>query len=629
MAFSSPSRVLLLAVFSLFAVVQTATVTYDFEIGWVTANPDGAFARPTIGINGQWPIPQITANVGDQVVVNVLNSLGNQSTSLHFHGLYMNGTTHMDGPAGVTQCAIQPGSRFTYNFTINQPGTYWYHSHIRGQYPDGLRGPLIIHDPDSPFNGQYDEELVLTVSDWYHDEMPGLIKGFISKDNPTGAEPVPKNALFNETQNLTVSVEPGKTYLFRMINIGAFAGQYVWFEGHNISIVEVDGIYTQPAVADRIYLSAAQRCSFLLTTRNDTSANFPFVASMDTDLFDTLPDDLNWNVTGWLSYDSSKPLPDPALVDEFNEFDDFTLVPYDNQTILGAPDHQIELEVIMDNLGDGANYAFFNNITYKAPKVPTLYTALSAGETANNALVYGSHTHSFVLQKGEIVQIVVDNDDTGKHPFHLHGHNFQAVYRSEENAGFFADSNVTEADFSQVPMRRDTFVLKPQGNIVLRFRADNPGVWLFHCHIEWHVESGLIATMVEAPLDLQQTLTIPQNHYDACAAASPAMPTVGNAAGNTVDLLDLSGEPSPPARLPDGFTARGIVALVFSCISGILGVAVVAWYGLSDDPAAATAASSSGVLQQGAQHDTVANANGTRVEEVTTVSGGGAGAGKS
>lgn len=73
------------------------------------------------------------------------------------------------------------------------------------------------------------------------------------------------------------------------------------------------------------------------------------------DLFDTLPDDLNWNVTGWLTYDSSKPMPEPALVDEFNEFDDYTLVPYDNQTILGAPDHQIELEVIMDNLGDGAN----------------------------------------------------------------------------------------------------------------------------------------------------------------------------------------------------------------------------------------------------------------------------------
>lgn len=72
----------------LFHWARAATVTYDFEVGWVRANPDGAFERPTIGINGQWPIPQITANVGDQVIVNVLNSLGNQTTSLHFHGLY-------------------------------------------------------------------------------------------------------------------------------------------------------------------------------------------------------------------------------------------------------------------------------------------------------------------------------------------------------------------------------------------------------------------------------------------------------------------------------------------------------------------------------------------------------------
>lgn len=120
------------------------------------------------------------------------------------------------------------------------------------------------------------------MSDWYHDQMPDLLKGFISKNNPTGAEPVPKNALFNETQNLSVQVQPGRTYMFRMVNIGAFAGQYVWFEGHNMTIVEVDGIYTQPTEAEMIYLSAAQRCSFLLTARNDTSANFPFMASMDT-----------------------------------------------------------------------------------------------------------------------------------------------------------------------------------------------------------------------------------------------------------------------------------------------------------------------------------------------------------
>jgi iron transport multicopper oxidase len=161
-------------------------------------------------------------------------------------------------------------------------GTYWYHSHTKGQYPDGLRGPLIIHDPESPFKDQYDEEIVLTVSDWYHDQIPGLLARFLSKGNPTGAEPVPNAALLNDTQNLTVPVRPGKTYLFRTVNMGAFAGQYLWFEGHNMTIIEVDGVYTQPAEAQMIYLSAAQRCSFLVTMRNETDANFPIMGSMDT-----------------------------------------------------------------------------------------------------------------------------------------------------------------------------------------------------------------------------------------------------------------------------------------------------------------------------------------------------------
>ena len=111
--------------------------------------------------------------------------------------------------------------------------------------------------------------------------MPDLLKGFISVVNPTGAEPVPKAALFNETQNLTTPVEPGKTYLFRIINVGAFAGQYLWFEGHTMQIVEIDGIYTKQAAADMIYLTPAQRYSVLITTKNDTSTNFAYTASMD------------------------------------------------------------------------------------------------------------------------------------------------------------------------------------------------------------------------------------------------------------------------------------------------------------------------------------------------------------
>jgi iron transport multicopper oxidase len=108
--------ILALIVFTL--SVRAATVTYDFDIAWTTANPDGAFERPVMGINGQWPLPIIHANKGDTLVVKVHNGLKNESTSLHFHGIFQTGTTHMDGSAGVTQCAIPPGSSMTYNFTV-------------------------------------------------------------------------------------------------------------------------------------------------------------------------------------------------------------------------------------------------------------------------------------------------------------------------------------------------------------------------------------------------------------------------------------------------------------------------------------------------------------------------------
>lgn len=114
--------------------------------------------------------------------------------------------------------------------------------------------------------------------------------------------------------------------------------------------------------------------------------------------------------------------------------------------------------------------AFFNDITYVQPKVPTLFTALTTGATANDPMIYGVNVNAFVLKKNQVIEIVLNSDDPGKHPFHLHGHNFQAVVRSEEEAGVYANN----VSFPEVPMRRDTFMVRPNGHIVLRFRADNP-----------------------------------------------------------------------------------------------------------------------------------------------------------
>lgn len=193
------------------------TTHLEFNVTWVNRNPDGRHTRPVMGINGQWPIPALHVTKGERLVVTVRNHLGNETTSLHWHGLYQNGTAHMDGPPGVTQCEIPHGDYIVYDFTVDQIGTYWFHSHTRGQYPDGIRAPLIVHDPENPFGDDFDEEIVLSFSDWYHDLMRPLLESFVSVTNPTGAEPVPKSALINDSQNVTVAVQPGKTYLIRMV----------------------------------------------------------------------------------------------------------------------------------------------------------------------------------------------------------------------------------------------------------------------------------------------------------------------------------------------------------------------------------------------------------------------------
>jgi iron transport multicopper oxidase len=123
-----------------------------------------------------------------------------------------------------------------------------------------------------------------------------------------------------------------------------------------------------------------------------------------------------------------------------------------------------------------------------------------------------------------------------------------------------------------------------------------------------HMASGLAITMIENPLELQSTLKIPDNHYKACEAGK--IPTEGNAAGNTKNYLDLSGANVSPARLPAGFTARGIVALVFSIIAAIVGMAVITWYGMAPLGAATQAAADREVAnaQMTGDHDVVTGA---------------------
>ncbi|GMG39810.1 unnamed protein product [Ambrosiozyma monospora] len=219
---------------------------FNWTAGWMYGNPDGNARRQIIGCNGEWPWPTIRIKEGDTIELYLTNGMDNQTTSLHFHGLFQQNTTIYDGVPGATQCSIAPGQTMLYNITVDgQFGTTWYHSHSDAQFMDGLRGVLIIDPKDGKYPYDYDEEVVLTLSDWYHLGVDYIRPDFMNRFNPTGAEPIPQNLLWNETRNGTWNVKPNTTYLMRIISMSGFVGIYVYLEGHDFEIVAVDGVPTE------------------------------------------------------------------------------------------------------------------------------------------------------------------------------------------------------------------------------------------------------------------------------------------------------------------------------------------------------------------------------------------------
>jgi iron transport multicopper oxidase len=571
---------LIAAASALLSPCLAETHTFHYKAEWVKANPDGLKEKDVVGFNGQWPLPEIHVNKGDRVELYLENGLKNQNTSLHFHGLFMNGTNYMDGPEMVTQCPIPPGETYLYNFTVGtQVGSFWYHSHTGAQYGDGLRGPFIIHDDNEPFS--YDEEKVITIAETYHGQYEEITREFLNRYNPTGAEPIPQNLLLNESQNTTIHFEAGKSYLLRFINMGLFVSQYIYIEDHEMTIVEVDGEYVEPLTVEYLYIAVAQRYAVIVKSKKNPEKNYALMQKFDNTMLDTIPQDLKLAAMSYVVYDDKKPLPLPYGLKSDELFNEFDLRPLQNIELFDEPDYRITLDVIMDNLGDGINYAFFNNITYVAPKVPTLLSVMDAGENALRGEIYGSNTHSYVLQPNEVVEIVVNNKDTGRHPFHLHGHTFQIVQKSPA----FEDDNPTSYDpenpepFPKYPLIRDTAILEPNGYLVLRFKTINPGVWFFHCHVDWHLEQGLALTLIEDPLSIQKQ-TPPADFYRICEKSG--VPTKGNAAANADDWLDLTGENVQPSPLPKGFTLKGYIAFFISAFIGIYGLWSIVQYGLED-----------------------------------------------
>ncbi|KAG6335799.1 hypothetical protein ID866_3295 [Astraeus odoratus] len=432
------------------------------------------------------------ANRGDRFSINLVNELTDEyqflSTTVHWHGLFQNGSNFADGVAFVTQCPIAQNNSFLYQFEApHQAGTYWYHSHYSTQTCDGLRGPLIIYDPEDPLSYLYDvddETTVITLADWYHVMAPVLNHIIGVNPNSTLINGLGRYAGGPKSELAVVHVEQGKRYRLRLVGMSCDAYFAFAIDGHLLTVIEADGILTEPLLVDSLQVYPGQRYSVVL------DANQP----IDNYWIRALPSTVNATFAGGLNSAilryKGAPVAEPTTnkTESVMPMLETNLHALINPGVPGVPGYgnaDINIKLVANNT-EGMYY--INGVFYKPPTVPVLLQILSGAQNAADLMPNGS---VISLEPNKVVEVtVVTVGFGGPHPIHLHGHAFHVV-QSAGNTSLFNYVN---------PVRRDVVSAGIQGQqTVFRFVTDNAGPWFLHCHIDWHLEAGFAVVMAENP----------------------------------------------------------------------------------------------------------------------------------
>ncbi|URD86768.1 laccase-17-like [Musa troglodytarum] len=527
---------------------------YEFDIQMADVTRL-CYTKSIITVNGQYPGPTIFARDGDRVVVNVVNHVRDNVT-IHWHGVRQLRSGWADGPAYVTQCPIQSGQSYVYNFTIvGQRGTLFWHAHI-SWLRTTLHGAIIILPElgvPYPFI-KPSKEVPIIFGEWWKADTEVVI----SQALENGGEPNISDAftinglpghLYNCSAKHTfkLKVTPGKSYLLRLINAALNDELFFSIANHTVTVVEVDASYVKPFEADTILISAGQTMNVLL----DAKPNYPnAVFSMSARPYSTGSGNFdNTTVAAILKYRNpsnsssagfSKEL--PFYIPALPAFNDTSFVANFTGKLrsLATAQYPANVPQTIDRrffftvgLGtdpcprnqtcQGPNGAKFsstvNNVSFTVPTTALLQAHFFGqskgvytpdfpafplmpfnytGTPPNNTLV--SHgTRLMVLPFNTSVELVMQDTSilgTESHPLHLHGYNFFVV---GEGSGNF-DPARDPAEFNLVdPVERNTVGVPDGGWVAIRFLADNPGVWFMHCHIEIHLSWGL--TMAWLVLD--------------------------------------------------------------------------------------------------------------------------------
>ncbi|KAI1821444.1 multicopper oxidase-domain-containing protein [Xylaria intraflava] len=460
--------------------------------------PDGRVKSKVMLINNQFPGPTLTANWGDTVQVVIKNSLRLNGTSIHWHGMRQMGTNIQDGANGVTECPIPPGGTKTYTFRLTQYGTTWYHSHFSAQYGNGVFGPIVINGPASL---PYDIDLgAYPIYDYYlgtaDDILVNLLRGRVPP-------PASDNVLFNGT-NINpagsggsysrITLIPGKRHRLRLINPSVEHNYQVSIVGHDMTVIATDLVPVNAVTVSNVFLGVGQRVDVTIDASEEPGNYWMNVTLPSENLCGASSNPAPAAIVHYATAPNETPT-DPGIIPANpgcrDSLDYVPVVTRQAPLDQFVPKAQNTLDVTLDTTGpltlwrvNGSSI----NVNWDRPVIDYVLRGNTSYPTSENVVI--------VDEKDAWTFWVVENLSVVPHPMHLHGHDFLVLGASATGAGPFtaADKAMLKATN---PTRRDVTMLPGNGWLALAFRADNPGNWLFHCHIAWHVGGGLSVDFLE------------------------------------------------------------------------------------------------------------------------------------
>ncbi|KAH7115251.1 laccase precursor [Dendryphion nanum] len=492
-------------------------VNYDLSITNTTCNPDGHGARVCLLINNQFPGPVITANWGDTLRITVRNMLQHNGTSIHWHGIRQLHSNLEDGVNGITECAIAPGDTKTYQFQATEYGTSWYHSHFSGQYGDGVIGSMVINGPAT---ANYDVDLgPYSITDWYY--ITAFQAGARAFNHGRGGPPpTGDNIVINGTNKNRdgggsynrVTLEPGKKHRLRIINMAIDAGFKVSLDGHSFEVIAHDFVPVVPYTTNYLQVGIGQRYDVIINA-NQTAGNFWFRADADGQC-NSVNNGLGRSIFTYqgqtVADPPENPFPDPPV-----GCNNAIASPKIAKTVPSGP-FISQAQTLPVGFGPVATNG--QNIV-----LWTINGTSMIVDPGKPTLQYLAQVNSSVPREYNMVEVsptaqwtywVIQQSSTAPriaHPIHLHGHD---SYILGAGPGVFSSANIDQLKFTNPP-RRDVAMLPAGGWLVLAFPTDNPGAWLMHCHIAFHVSMGLSVQFLERRSEIN--LPAPNSEfYNTC-----------------------------------------------------------------------------------------------------------------